>query len=272
MLKRTVTIVAALALSLAAYGDDKIGNSKAPEVFKKVKAELDKKKGYHAAEKYTLGGLPGGGGGGLPGEQSFEGVVKKDFAALKGSAEVYCKGAVTLVRNAQGQYVEPKQLDGQDGVVAGTVRNPAVVYADILRFSGAATFTSDEKLGEKECKIAETWADGASTEQQLKDIAKNIKLPAQAGNVDVMQFVDKKKSSSSYKVWVGKEDLLFHKIEWTISLSIDKTKIPGGFGDRMPDKIDAKYDIEIKDYDKDLDVEVPKEIKARFGLKDEPKK
>jgi len=275
MLKRTFVGLAALAFSLAAFGDDKIGNSKAPEIFKKVAAELAKKKGYHVVEKATVPGLGGRGGGGMPGmqDQSFDGVVKyKDFAALKGAAEVYCKGAITLTKNPQGKYVEPKDLEGQDGMTAGAVRNPAVVYADALRFHGPATFTGDEKFGEIDCKVAETWADTASTEQQLKDVVKNIKLPAQAGNMDVMQIVDKKKSQSAYKIWVGKEDLLFHKIEWTITIAIDKTKVPGGFGAQLPDKLDAKVDIEIKDYDKDLDIEIPKEIKARFGLKDEPKK
>ncbi len=269
---RTAGAILALALAATAFGDDKIGNAKAPEILKKVHAELAKKKGWHVTEKIVLPQMPGGGGGGMPGDQSFDGVVKKDFAALKGPVEAFCKGPITLVKNAQGKFVEPKDLDGQTGAIAAAVRNPVVIVTDVIRFAGPSTFTSEEKVDEFDCKVAETWADSKSTEEQLKGIVANIKLPAQAGNIDIMQFVDKKKSSSAYKAWIGKETLLFHKVEWTVTVVIDKGKIPGGFGDQLPDKVEAKYELAIKDYDKDLDVEVPKEIKARFGLKDEPKK
>lgn len=277
MRTRSLVVAMALAFAMTAWGDDKIGNSKAPEVFKKSAAEIAKKKGFHVVEQFTPpgGGRRGGGGGGggngdmgrAPTDTVFEGIVKKDFAALAGAAEVYFKGPLALTRTAKGAYVEPKDLPEEDALVAGAARNPAMILADLWRFGAASAFIADEKLGERECKIAETWADAATTEQHLKDVAKQVRIPRQFGPIDVMMFVDKKKSSSSYKVWVGKEDLLFHKVEWTVVIAIDKTKVPGGFADRWPDRYEAKYVIEINDYDKDLDYEPPKEIRAKFGLK-----
>jgi hypothetical protein len=258
-----------LAFSLAALGDDKIGTSKAPEILRKSAVELAKKKGYHVVEKFTPPGRRGGRGGGMGGEAAtepvFEGLVKKDFAALTGAAEVYCRGSVYLTRNAKGLYIDPKDLpDENDQLLVGSARNPAVIVADILRFGQAAAFTSEEKLGEIECKVAETWADAPTTEQHIKDAVKHVRLPREAGMIDVMNLVDKKKSSSSFKVWVGKEDLLFHKIEWTITAFVDKTK---PFTERFPDKYEAKYALDIKDYDKDTEIELPKEIRAKFGIK-----
>ena len=89
--KRLVGLAVAIALASNAFGDDKIGTTKAPEILKKVASELSKKKGYHVTEQTILPQVPGGGGGGggLPAadDLKFDGIVKKDCAALKGGAE-----------------------------------------------------------------------------------------------------------------------------------------------------------------------------------------
>ncbi len=274
--KRLVGLSVAIALASNAFGDDKIGTTKAPEILKKVASELSKKKGYHVTEQTVLPQVPGGGGGGgLPSadDLKFEGIVKKDCAALKGGAEAWCKGALILIRTKQGKYVEVKELSDDEKRIAGAVRNPAVIIADIFRFGGASSFTGEETIQEIDCKIAETWADQKTAEEHLKEVVKFIPIPKQfAGNMDITQFLDKKKSSSAYKAWVGKETLLFHRVEWTITAVIDKGKIPGGYGDRLPDKVELKIELVIKDYDKDLEIEVPKEITAKLGWKEEPKK
>lgn len=264
MTKRAILTAAVALAGAVALADDKIGTSKAPEILRKVQTELSRKQGYRFTEKV---GAPQARGQ-VP-EQNFEGVVKKDFAAVKGSIEAWCKGSVTLVRNGQGRIVEPRQLEMQQSAVAAALKNPAVVTATVIRFGAGSRFTGEEKLGEAECKIAETAADPKTTEEQIREYMRNIKLPAEVGTMDLTGFVDKKKCASTYKAWVGKEDLLFHRIEWTLTIVIDRKKIPPGFADQLPipENLDVKTVIDVKDYDQELDVEIPKEIRARFGMK-----
>jgi hypothetical protein len=245
--------------------EDKIGKKKAPEALKLAGAEMAKKKGYHAGEKITLPQLGGQGGGQEP---SFDGIVLKDICAMKGSAEVYAKQAVTLVKNTQGQFVDPEQLQGAEQTIAASFRNPWIFVQEVTsRFAATSGFGNDEAVDGVDCKVAETFADEKTTQEQIKEVSSRIGQLRQYGVRDISGFTDKKASNSSYKVWIGKTDLLIRKIEWTLTIAIDKNKIPGGFGQQMPDKVEAKTELTFSKYDESLDWEWPKEIKAKFGVK-----
>src|SRR6266404_4495826 len=62
---------------------DKIGKDKAPVILKKALAELQKKKSAAISESAEVATGP------RKVTNTFEGILKKDFAAAKGSAEIY---------------------------------------------------------------------------------------------------------------------------------------------------------------------------------------
>jgi len=268
-----------------AAAEDKIGKSKGPEILKKTAAELAKKKGYHADEKVTIPAL-GGRGGGQGQEPSWEGVVliKGDLASMKGSAEICAKGAVTLVKDTKGAFVEPDKLQGQAAGQAGAFKNPQVLLGEVFRFAATSYTGNDEAVDGVDCKIVETTADPKTTEEQIKSTldraAKSMGggggggggggqgpmggMGGMLGNL--ANYVNKKESTSGYKVWIGKKDLLPYKCEWTLTIVVDKDKIPGGFGAQVPEKIEAATEVKISKYDEALEIDWPKEIRAKFGI------
>src|SRR3982751_3826981 len=102
---------------------DKIGKDKAQAVLKKVLAENLKKKSAAISESAEMATGPRK----LTG--TFDGVLRKDFAAVKGSAELYAKGAVTLV-NVGGRFDPPEELQGQDGAGAQGFKNPSLLIEE----------------------------------------------------------------------------------------------------------------------------------------------
>ncbi len=263
--------------------EDKIGKMKAPETLKKALPEITKKKGYHVNEKVTIPALGGRGGGGQAQEPEFEGVVLKgDLAAMKGALEVYAKGPVTLVKNTKGEFVDPEKLTGQEAQQGTAFKNPALLVAEVFHFLATSAFTNDEAVEGVDCKIVETFADPKTTEDQIKRLLDRIskQIPDQGGGGgggggmggmggmlgQLSNYVDKKASSSTYKMWLGKNDLLPYKIEWTLTIVVDKAKIPGGFGAQVPDKLEAMTVLKISKYDEALEVDWPKEIRAKFGI------
>ncbi|HEV3028005.1 MAG TPA: hypothetical protein VG457_10560, partial [Planctomycetota bacterium] len=96
MKRMSAAILSLLLTSGAAPGQDKkdgdkIGKDKAPVVLKKALAEIQKKKGCAISEAAEMATGP------RKVSNTFDGVLRKDFAAVKGSAEVYARGATMLV-------------------------------------------------------------------------------------------------------------------------------------------------------------------------------
>ena len=97
---------------------DKIGKDKAPVVLKKALAEVQKKKSAAIKEIAELTAGPQK----IP-ASTFEGIQRKDFAGVKGAAEVYAKGSFYLV-NLGGRFDPPDQVEGQDAFAARATRIP----------------------------------------------------------------------------------------------------------------------------------------------------
>src|SRR5437016_2971159 len=110
----SAAILALLLATGAAAGQDKkdvdkIGKDKAPVVLKKALAEIQKKKSSAISEAAEMATGP------RKVTNTFDGILKKDFAAAKGSAEIYAKGATMLV-NTGGRFDPPDDLQGQEAL------------------------------------------------------------------------------------------------------------------------------------------------------------
>ncbi len=259
MLRKMICGTAALAIALSAYGDDKIGKDTAPAVFKKVKTEIDKKQGFHCKQTIKFPSSPN------TKDMNVDGVSKKDFAAFSGDADIYLKGPKTLVKDGSDKFVEPKNMTGADQVLPHCIQNPSELLKEIYVYSAGAKWSAtDEAIGEIDCKIAE-FSPAGVVNDQIKKYFTVVPLPASAGS-DITAYNDPKKSKSAYKVWVGKEDLLVHKIEWLLTMAVDQAKA-GGPQFKMPESIKCQWVLEFSEYDENLEVEVPPLIMKAYGIK-----
>lgn len=247
-----VGLVAAAALAAA---DDDISKMSAKDLMKKGATSMDALPGYHVAMDVEVQGV----GGGLKADGLY---VKPDTYYLKTDAgfELYMKGKKALANNpANGQWQEAKDQDPMVASVLGVAQNinPASILAMLARSQGAK-FREDEKVGEIDCKVVEV---PGSAEDVKKLIEEQLKDVPMAKGLPLGQALDTKKSSSVWVAWIGKEDLLVHKLEGTVHAEMKPIQ-------QMPiPSMDQKTTIEFTKHGQELELNAPDEVKKKLGLK-----
>jgi hypothetical protein len=233
---------------------------KPQQVQSKAQQNWNKKKGCHLKMEVTsvlLSAEP------KVEKAEFEGKLLREFMAVRGSAELYGRGVEKLVRQ-DSAFVEPRRASARLNRISSLSRNPGLVAAELFRFQGGATFGADEKSGGEECRVIETAADEKTVMDQIKEVTGNLKSLEQYYIKDFTSITDRKKSSSTYKAWISKATTLPARIEWKLSIAINKKSIPIG-GEQLPDTFDIDYVYEFTKYDTELQIDIPAPVKAKFG-------
>lgn len=258
--------VVGFGLSQDKKDSDKIGKEKAPGVLKKALAEVQKKKGAAIAESAEMAAGPQR----LP-PAKYEGVLRKEFAAVKGSAEMYARGATYLV-NLGGRFDPPDELQGQDALGAQNFRNPSLLLEDLNKIAAAPQFGPDEMVEGKDCKVVDVAADPALLRQQLREFGDRLNraYKAQFGIAgtqvfDLKNAMDEKTSAATYHVCIGKDDLLIYRVDYVIRPKMKPGALPAQF--RLPADMEQKVDVRFSKWDEDVPFEIPAVIKAKWGIK-----
>ncbi len=262
------SIVAALAAVGIAGGawaqdGDKIGKDKAPAVAKKVVAEVQKRKSAAITQGSAVS---------LPLQSiaaTFTGVSRKEFAAVKGSAEVYARGHVYLVRSGDA-FQAPETLKGQEAMNALAFKNPSLVLAEVGRVAAAASYLNDEPWDGKDCKVLSLAGDEEHVKQHLRELGARLGpvIRGLAGGFDpgnLAAYFETKTSKSTYKVWVGKADLLVYKVEWVFTAQPKHGS--GGVAGAPPLMMSVSMSITFSKWDEDIPFEIPGPVKSKFGMK-----
>jgi hypothetical protein len=253
---RFLALVLAAAPLLQADEDAK----KPHQVLHRAQQNWNKKKGCHLAMEVTsvlLSAEP------RVEKAELQGKLLKDFMAVRGSAELYGRGTEKLVRQ-DNAFVEPRRASARLNRISSIARNPGLVAAELFRYQAAATFGADEKSGGEECRVIETAADEKTVMDQIKEVTGNLKSLEQYYIKDFTSITDRKKSSSTYKAWISKATALPARIEWKLTIAINKKSIPIG-GDQIPDQFDIDYAYTFTKYDTELQIDIPPAVKAKFG-------
>lgn len=249
---------------------DKIGKDKAPTVAKKMIVETQKKKGAAISE---TGEFSGGGPQNQKITGTFDGVLRKDFAGVKGTLEIYAQGTKTLV-NTGARFDAPEAVEGQPQAQAATFRNPALLIAEVSKLVNAAQFLGEETVDGKECRELTFLADEATLKQYLKEIGERLNNQFKGfggGFGQVMNFttmMDEKASVASYSVMVGKDDLLIHKLTFVIKPKLNPKGLPAQVPPQFAQMtLDQRYEVKFSKWDEDVPFEIPAAIKAKWGIK-----
>jgi hypothetical protein len=249
---------------------DKIGKDKAPVVARKAIAETQKRKGAAISE---TGEVSAGGIGNPKVTGSFDGILRKDFAAVKGTLEIYAQGTKTLV-NTGARFDAPDEIDGQPQLQAATFRNPALLLAEVSKLVASAQFLSEETIDGKECRELTFVADEATLKQYLKDVgdrlAKQFKALAGGfgGALNASGMMDEKASVATYSVLVSKEDLLVRRLTFVLKPKINPKSLPPQVPPQFSQMaLDQRFEVKFSKWDEDLPVEIPGAIKAKWGIK-----
>jgi hypothetical protein len=246
---------------------DKIGKEKAPGVLKKALAEVQKKKSAAITETAEL---RAGGPQTLP-PSKFEGVLRKDFAGVKGAAEIYARGATYLV-NLGGRFDPPDQLQGQEGMGAQSFKNPSILLDELGKIASPPQFGPDEMVDGKDCKVVDVAADPALLKQHLKEFGDRLNNAFKgfggfggAQVFDLKNAMDEKASAATYHVCIGKDDLLIYRIDYVIRPKIKPGALPPQL--KLPADMDQKIDVHFSKWDEEVPFEIPGVIKTKWGIK-----
>jgi hypothetical protein len=249
---------------------DKIGKDKAPTVARKMIAETQKRKGAAISE---TGEISAGGAGNQKITGTFDGVLRKDFAGVKGTLEIYAQGTKTLV-NTGARFDAPEEIEGQAQLQAATFRNPALLLSEVSKLVASAQFLSEETIDGKECRELTFVADEATLKQYLKEagdrLARQLKALAGgfAGAINSTGMMDEKASVATYSVLVGKEDLLVRRLTFVLKPKINPKSLPPQVPPQFAQMaLDQRYEVKFSRWDEDVPLEIPAAIKAKWGIK-----
>jgi hypothetical protein len=246
----------ALAALLISGGDDKIGKKKPAQIVPETARETLKQKGVHVKVE----------GKALEQSLSLEGIMRGDFSFLKGTVHLFLKADKTLVES-ENKYLPPDELGGAEGGIGAATKNPGQMVAEFGMCPAKAKFEGDEKVGEVECKVVTAEAEKDLIVRQVREISSKVKEAKTIGDMSAM--LDKQQSTSKYKAWIGKSDLKIYKMEWALNPKFvipPGLPVPPGATDFLK-RLEGTYTVTFADYNKDIDVEVPKEVKKKLGVK-----
>lgn len=267
---RSSVLIFALLLAAGAVAQDKkdvdrIGKDKAQAALKKALAEVQKKKSAAISESAEMATGP------RKLTSTYDGVLKKDFAAVKGSAEVYAKGTLTLV-NTGGRFDPPDEVQGQDGAGAQGFKNPSLLIDEVGKLASPAQYGPDEMVDGKDCKTIDLQADPALLRVQLKEFGERLNRAFKSqigfGGAQIFDFknmMDEKGSMATYHVAVGKDDLLIYRIQYVIRPKIKPGSAPPTV--RLPEDLDQKVDVKYTKWDEDVPFDIPGVVKTKLGVK-----
>ena len=246
---------------------DRIGKDKPAAVAVKMLAEAQKRKSAAITETSQTGPQ-------AQAAASFEGVMRKDFAAVKGTMEIYARGSTVLV-NMGGRFDPPEELKGLESLQATGFRNPALYLADLGRVVPSATFGGDEAVDGKDCRVVDFIADTALIKQLLKELGDRVeKAMAGAGGgpglfggggvLRLANVLDEKASVATYRVCVGRDDLLPYRFEYMMRPKVKPGSLPPEV--KLP-PLDQKVEIRFSKWDQDVAFDIAPFIKAKWGIK-----
>ncbi len=264
--------VVVLALSTGAPAQDakpadRIGKDKAPAVAAKMVAEAQKRKSAAIATTTQTGGQAAS-------AATFEGVLRRDFAAVKGTLEIYARGPLYLV-NTGGRFDPPEKLPGQEGLQASSFRNPSLYFADLLRLAPTAAFGGDETVDGQDCRVLDFLVDPALIKQYLKELGERVEnamkgadgaggLFGAGGIFRLTNAFDEKATVATYRVCVGRADLLPYRLEFVMKPKIKPGALPNEI--RIPD-LEQKVDLKFSKWDQDPPFDIAGFIKSKWGVK-----
>src|SRR5207247_1785438 len=150
-----------------------------------------------------------------------DGVMKKEFAGVKGTLEIYAKGASYLV-NTGARFDSPDEIEGQQQQQAHLFRNPSLLINEVSKLVNAASFGGDEAVDGKECRVLGLPADEATVKQYRKELGERLNKQFKGfagglgGGLNFANALDEKASTGMYQVCVGKDDLLIYRIVFVL--------------------------------------------------------
>lgn len=260
-MNRTPRLGAVLGLVLAstALAADKLEKLAAPALVAQAIGNTQKQQGYHTTLAIEVMQQP----------VSLDGVVRGDLLHTTGAVEAFARGKATLVKKSDGTWVTPDKAEGREGQMAAAIEHPNLLLALILKASKSAKFDgeSTEEINGVACRKITCSADKEAKKAGVEAL---IDMRRNAGNLGGMfnaSLFDLERTSLTYTIYASTADGLVYQVKSDLDAAIDKNKSRAGAAAMMPGGLSLKRTIDFKQYNGELEFEVPPEVKAKLGGK-----
>lgn len=254
-------LLALLVVAAASGQEDKTKGLKNKQVVEKAITETLKQKAFKFTENVT------------PARMSFtvEGSAKcPDFCYMKTEkGELFCSGDKKLVKTDDGKILTLKEVPGnRENMRVNLARNPMDIFSEIKL---ALIQFADEKLGgptpAEGCVVISVKCLDEQVKEQIYNGLRAIDLGNRMRNWNPDKFIDYKTSRSVYHLQIAKDSLLIKQIVWDFAPSIGFPPKGRGMNPPDADDVNCKNQIDITQYVEGIDIEIPREIKTRLGIK-----
>src|SRR5688572_28688746 len=164
---------------------------------------------------------------------------------------------------------------GQEALQAMSFRSPTLYLADLARRVPSATFGGDEAVDGKDCRVVDFVADQPLIKQYLKELGDRVEKALQGaggggglfgagGVLRLSNVLDEKTTVATFRVCVGKEDLLPYRFEFVMNPKVKPGSLPPQA--RLPD-LNQKTEIRFSKWDQEVAFDIAPFIKAKWGVK-----
>jgi hypothetical protein len=132
-----------------------------------------------------------------------------------------------------------------------------MIVQEFLKSTPGAKWEENEAVGDVGCKVITAEAPENIRKMQVEMAVAKVKEASQYG---LDKRVDAKESKSTYRVWIGVEDLRIHKITWDLEPKFDLKgmPVPAEYAKQL-EQFKASYSLELSKYDEEIDFEIPAE-------------
>lgn len=251
---RMLPLVLLLASAVVLAEDTKAVDAKA--LVLAARDALDKQQGYHLAAKgnYALGDPN------TAMTYGAETIVKGDLAWSKEEqmgipTETFRKGTKIIFKDATDGEWKDAQESG--GLPTGGLQDPKIVLKLLDKTSDTAEVAGEEKVRDIDCiRVALH-----PKPEVLKDFLASVGIPDLG--------LDFSKGKIEFQLWVGKEDKFFHRmaLKGELEMATAEEDPPQPGAEKMePIKVMATIEVELFDYNKNLEFEIPDKVKKLLGL------
>lgn len=260
-MSRSIRLAAVLGLALVstALAADNFEKLTAPALAVKAIQNTQKQQGYHTILGIEVMQQP----------VSIEGVVRGDLLHATGEPEAFARGSSTVVKNTDGTWVTPDKADGRTGQMAAAIEHPNVLLNLISRATKSAKFDGDgtEDVNGVACRKITCVGDKEAKKASVEALVAMRREGGKTGGVFNASVFDIERSVLVYTIYASTADGLVYQVKSDLDAVIDKNKSRMGPAAGMPGGFALKRTIDFKQYNGELEFEVPPAAAAKLGKK-----
>ncbi|MBI3098737.1 MAG: hypothetical protein HYY93_10935 [Planctomycetes bacterium] len=250
-----LTLLSAIPL----LADESLEKLTAPALLVKSIQNTQKQQGYHTTLTVGVGKAKG---------SPLEGVVRGDILHVSGDVEAFARGTTVLVQNSDGAWVTRDKAEAKVAQRTAALEHPNILLGLAAKSAKSARFDGEgtEEVNGVACRKIVCTGD-KEAKKALCEILNDLRRETQKGGTVNTSVFDLDRTSLVYTIYASTADGLLYRVECALDATIDKNKARARASAGLPGEFSMTRSIDFKQYNGEIDFEVPPPVAAKIGRK-----